>query len=411
MNPIADDILMHYGMPRRSGRYPWGSGEHPFQSSGDFLSRVEDLRKSGKSETEIANSLDMSTTELRAYKAIATNERRANLVRTARSLKEDGLNNSEAARKMGVAESTFRSLLDEDSENNMNEAKTVAKLIKNQIDKKGIIDVGEGVELEIGTSKEKLNQALVILEAEGYPSYSGGVPQATNPGKQTVVKVIGPKGTEHKDFYNYKNVHSYGDYLLDEVDIGDTSRKGFVFPSSMDSSRLKIRYADEDDGYGHTGVERDGVIEIRPGVADLSLGEAKYSQVRILVDGDRYLKGMAVYSDNIPDGYDVVFNTNKSSSVSKRDVLKEVKYTDSSKKEIDKDNPFGSLIKEDGGQSYYTDKNGEKKLSLINKRSDAGDWEDWSNALPSQFLSKQPMKLIKNNWDWQKRIKKMSSMN
>ena len=26
-----DDILIHYGMPRRSGRYPWGSGEDPYQ--------------------------------------------------------------------------------------------------------------------------------------------------------------------------------------------------------------------------------------------------------------------------------------------------------------------------------------------------------------------------------------------
>ena len=29
MNPIAEEILMHYGMPRRSGRYPWGSGDNP----------------------------------------------------------------------------------------------------------------------------------------------------------------------------------------------------------------------------------------------------------------------------------------------------------------------------------------------------------------------------------------------
>lgn len=26
--------LYHYGIPRRSGRYPWGSGDRPFQSSG-----------------------------------------------------------------------------------------------------------------------------------------------------------------------------------------------------------------------------------------------------------------------------------------------------------------------------------------------------------------------------------------
>ena len=43
---LTDDILMHYGMPRRSGRYPWGSGDNPYQHSGDFLSRVEELKKS-----------------------------------------------------------------------------------------------------------------------------------------------------------------------------------------------------------------------------------------------------------------------------------------------------------------------------------------------------------------------------
>ena len=29
--------LMHYGMPRRSGRYPWGSGKDPYQHCTDFL--------------------------------------------------------------------------------------------------------------------------------------------------------------------------------------------------------------------------------------------------------------------------------------------------------------------------------------------------------------------------------------
>ena len=32
MNSIVEDILMHYGMPRRSGRYPYGSGENPYLS-------------------------------------------------------------------------------------------------------------------------------------------------------------------------------------------------------------------------------------------------------------------------------------------------------------------------------------------------------------------------------------------
>ena len=40
-------VLEHYGTKRHSGRYPWGSGENPYQSSGDFLSRVIELKGSG----------------------------------------------------------------------------------------------------------------------------------------------------------------------------------------------------------------------------------------------------------------------------------------------------------------------------------------------------------------------------
>ena len=60
MNPIAEEILMHYGMPRRSGRYPWGSGENPYQHSGDFLSRVDELKSQGMSDTEIAKRQNIS---------------------------------------------------------------------------------------------------------------------------------------------------------------------------------------------------------------------------------------------------------------------------------------------------------------------------------------------------------------
>ena len=31
---LFDDHLEHYGLPRRSGRYKWGSGKHPYQSTG-----------------------------------------------------------------------------------------------------------------------------------------------------------------------------------------------------------------------------------------------------------------------------------------------------------------------------------------------------------------------------------------
>ncbi len=384
------DELMHYGMPRRSGRYPYGSGDDPYQHSGDFLGRIEKLKKENFTYTDtdgktwtgdnaIAKSMGLTTTQFRTQKSLAKDERRALDVATARGLRNKGHSLNEIAEKMGFNnDSSVRSLLNESSEIRMKQAKATADFLKKQVNEKGIIDVGTGVELELGISKEKLNQALYMLKLEGYPVYGAGVPQVTNPGKRTNIKVLCPPGTEHKDVYNYEDVHSVTDYIT--RDGGETYERAFVYPKSMDSKRLMIRYTE--DG----GVQKDGLVELRRGVDDLSLGDAHYAQVRILVDDHKYIKGMAVYSDDMPDGVDVIFNTNKKHDVAKMDVLKTI--TDNP------DNPFGSLIKEKGGQSYYIDKNGKKQLSLINKRAEEGDWGEWSDRLPSQFLSKQSMTLI-----------------
>lgn len=379
MNHIAEDILMHYGMPRRSGRYPWGSGDDPYQHGRDFLGRIEELKKKGWEETpeNIQKEFGYSTTQYRTEKALAKNERRVYNVAKARSLKDDGFGDSEIGRMMGVNESTVRSWLNTDSEIRMNMARKTADFIKDQVDKKGMIDVGGNVERELNISREKMNQALSILEAEGYPVYGGRVPQATNKGQLTTIKVICPPGTEHKEIYNFEKVNSLNDYV--SHDGGETFDK-FVYPKSMDSKRLKIRYAEEG------GIDKDGIVEIRRGVDDLSLGNSRYAQVRILVDGKKYIKGMAVYSDDMPDGVDVIFNTNKKLGTDKMDVLKNIKD--------DPDNPFGSLIKA-GGQSYYIDKDGKRQLSLINKRAEEGDWDEWADSLPSQFLSKQSLGLAK----------------
>ncbi len=87
-----------------------------------------------------------------------------------------------------------------------------------------------------------------------------------------------------------------------------------------------------------------------------------YAQVRILVDNKKYIKGMAVYSDDLPDGIDVRFNTNKSKSKSKMECLKDIKDGESHQSIL-------SLIKERGGQSYYIDKNGKEHLSLMDQKS------------------------------------------
>lgn len=395
-----DNSLMHYGMPRRSGRYPWGSGEDPYQHSGDFASRVQELRRQGLSDREVAQAVGCkTTTELRTKYSREISKRRADQIASARSMLADGHTQAEVARAMDIPESTLRSLLNERSEARTNAAGKAADALRTIVQEKGMIDVGTGVERELGISREKLTQALAILEEEGYMVYGGGVPQVTNPGKQTVLKVLCPPGTEHKDIYDYENVHTVKDYRIRTDEDGtEHLDKAFEYPASMDSKRLMIRYRDDVAPDGHTGVEKDGTIEIRRGLEDLSLGNSHYAQVRILVDNDKYLKGMAFYSDDMPDGVDVIFNTNKTRDQEGK-VLKGIKD--------DPHNPFGALLKEDGGQYHYTDENGERKLGLVNKTREEGDWGEWADTLPSQFLSKQSMKLINQQLTLAKADKRM----
>lgn len=390
-----EEFLEHYGMPRRSGRYPWGSGKEPYQSSRDFYGRVEEMRKKGfkyidedgkewTGDNAIAKSLGYSIGDFRTVYAIAKDERRTDQVARVKSLQSDGLNVSEIGRKMGIRESTVRSLLNNESELRMKQARETAAFLKKQVDEKGMVDVGKDVSRELNISKEKLDQALFILQAEGgYEVYGNRFAQVTNKGQMTTQRVLCKPGTEHSAIYDLDKVKTITDYI--SRDGGDTYEKKFTYPSSMDSKRLKIRY--KEDG----GIEKDGLVELRPGVPDLSLGESRYSQVRIMVDDKKYIKGMAVYGDpkDFPDGVDVIFNTNKSKTVEKLNVLKDIKS--------DPDNPFGSTIKDanQGGQYWYTDKNGKKKLGLINKRSDEGDWSEWADSLPAQFLSKQAIPMAK----------------
>lgn len=378
MNPVAEDILMHYGVKRRSGRYPWGSGDTPYQHSGDFLSRVQELKKQGVSEKDIVAALGLdSTTQLRAAYSIAKNERRQLTVAKIKSLQEDGLNNSEIGRELGMAESSVRSYLDEDSARRMNTALETANILKKELETKGVLDVGTGVEKELGISREKLEEAIYMLEADGV-GIRDGVGISTGPGKQTNVMVLRKPDISTRDIYQDTSlIKPVGEYH--STDGGKTFDKR-EYPASIDSNRVKIRYGDEG------GSQKDGVIEIRRGVEDLDLGNSHYAQVRILVDGTHYLKGMAMYSDDMPDGADIVFNTNKKTGTAKMDVLKKI--------QPDPDNPFGAYIKADG-QSWYTDAKGNKKLSAINKLKEEGDWDTMSRNLSSQFLSKQPYDLVK----------------
>ena len=406
MNPIANEIasylgsssmtdeefLQHYGMPRRSGRYPWGSGKDDYQHSIDFLGRIDKLKKQGWTETpeNIQDAFGLSVKDYRIEKSLCNNERRIYQVSTAKRLKEkEQLSNSEIGRKMGVNESTVRGWFDQEAEARMYQSRKTADFLKEQVTKKKMIDVGAEVERELNVSREKLDTALYILESQGYNIHGGRVPQPTNKNQMTTLKVLAEKDVPHSAIFEYDKIQTINDYI--SRDGGDTYEKKFTYPSSLDSKRLKVLLADDIGTDGRPAREKDGIIELRRGVEDLSLGESRYSQVRILVDNKSYLKGMAVYSDNMPDGVDVVFNTSKDSYAK---AMKKIKD--------DPDNPFGSAIKDadQGGQYWYTDsKTGKKKLGLINKRADEGDWTEWADALPSQFLSKQSKQMAKKQLD------------
>lgn len=392
--PPIEDVMIHYGVSvmdgapgRGSGRYPWGSGENPKQRTDTFMSRYNEYAGQGLTEKEIAEKMGTTTTKLRVQLSYAKSQKRMQMVDQAKSLRKEGKSLNEIADIMGFDnDSSVRSLLNENAETRMRQSTATADKLRELVNEKGFLDVGPGAERELGVSRTKFDQALYILEMEGYDTFNRRIPQATNPAQKTTLKVLTPPGTEYSEIYDASKIHSVGDYAI-SYDDGETFHKPFEFPSSLDSKRLMINYAE--DG----GLQKDGVIELRRGVKDLDLGDSKYAQVRILVDGTHYLKGMAVYADDLPDGVDVRFNTNKTQGTPLEKVLKPVKTTKDG--EIDRDNPFGSLIKEKGGQSYYLDDKGKEHLSLINKRADEGDWGEWADKLPSQFLAKQPIALIK----------------
>ena len=387
---VSEEDALHYGTPRHSGRYPWGSGDDPYQRNGDFLSRVDEFKKKGMSEPEIAEALNLSSTaKLRAKIDMANSQRRMYDINRARSLKDKGYGSTKIGEIMGISESSVRSLLDPGAEERTKALRKTADFLKDQVDSKGLIEIGTGVELELGVSETKMKHSIALLEEEGYRTANIKVDQATNPGKKTTVRVMfyapdldpeteeGRKGIYAHAYKNIDNIKSITEYQ--STDGGDTF-KTFQYPESISSKRVAVRY--DEDG----GSLMDGVIEIRPGVEDVSLGKSHYAQVRIAVDDTHYIKGMAIYSDDIPDGYDILVNSNKkrgtpliSSDPDAKQVLKPMK-TDAATGEIDRDNPFGALVKA-GGQETYVDKNGKERLKVINKLREEGDWEDYTKSL------------------------------
>lgn len=411
---LIDDELMHYGIGpddnppgRGSGRYPKGSGENPDQHDIGLGASYRKLRKQGYSESEAALYLGFinrkgqaAVSTLRAHISMEKNRRMRDLAEMVPKLKhERGMSDTAIAEKLGISPSSVRNYLNKDRKLNFDKSTNVAEALKEQLKTKNYIDVGPGVELEVNCSKDRLKTAIEMLKAEGYKEHLVKVEQLGQPGQFTTVKVIGNPDTEWKTVKNDPSlIKSFTDYF---VDNGET-KLGLQPPKSIDSSRIYVKYAE--DG----GTDKDGLIELRRGVDDISLGNNRYAQVRIAVDGTHYMKGMAVYSDDVPSGYDIIYNSNKKKGTplcgaDDNTVAKHMQTNADGS--INMDNPFGATIKANtydkeghitaGGQSYYIDKDGKRQLRVINKVNDEGDWQKWSKTISAQFLSKQQLPLIK----------------
>lgn len=388
-----EEELFHYGTPQRfagdphgSGRYREGSGKNPNQhGNGSILARVEELKSQGLSETQIAAELGMKTTQLRALKSIENAERIAKEQSWCMSLKDKGYKNAQISRITGLPEATVRNRLNPTLQERSNRYENTAKELKSYMDNgKPYLDIGKGVEKQLNISEEQLKTAIAILQEQGYKVSYIKVEQATNPGKNTTVKVLTKDDVPYTEIYQNRDKISspLGIYTED----GGQTWGNIKPPVSIDSKRIRVRYAE--DG----GTAKDGVIELRPGVEDLTLGQSSYAQVRIAVDGTHYLKGMAMYNDQLPPGVDILFNTNKHNDTpmmgsKDNSVLKPLK--------ADKDNPFGSTVR----QYEYPDKNGNLHQSPINIVNDDTDWGKWAKNLSSQMLSKQEPMLAKRQLD------------
>ena len=371
------DYLAHVGVSvldgapgPGSGRYPYGSGERPFQNFRDFKNRQRALRAKGVTDQkELANYFGMSIREYRKYVTLANAAIAREDYYKARKMKDHGYSDQQIAEELGRSASSVRDLLAKDASRKQQIIDDTAELLRTSLETQGgYIDVGSSSELLVGVNRSNFDAALKQLESEGYQVVPMSIKQQFGQGN-TNYKLLVPAGTTRAEIFNNS------DQIRPPVDIHidpETGEKLSLRPvQSISSKRLQVKYAEEG------GIDKDGVIELRRGVSDLDLGNAKYAQVRIGVDGTHFLKGMAVYADDLPDGIDIRFNTNKKQGTPLEEVLKPMKDPDN------KLNPFGAAIRP-----------GLQK-GAINIVNEEGHWDEWSKTLSSQFLSKQSPALAK----------------
>lgn len=456
---VGHDRLTLDGAPGKSGRYPWASGDSPYQRDSEpWYVGYELLKKQGVPEAQIAAEFGFSsTTEARKQISIDKAEREQEIKQRAQEIYLTSTTSpTEIARAISTeykqySEATVRGWIKNGFNTKMTAMQSTAKSLIDESNKTGFVDIGKGVAQSMGISDQALKNAVqYLVTKQGYETTEVQVNQLGTHNKTTVQVLVNPKKLTGDTKINYQDneitLNEYSKILTDKMkdkneltvdEIEERVRKsstyqvakiaasnndivapgfdtrektdvkiGFEKPASVSSDRIMVKYADVTYDDGFTGQDRDGLIEIRRGVNDLSLGDALYAQVRINVDNKNYIKGMAVYSDNLPDGVDIVVNSNKKSDKSLDEVLKPLKTLDNGK--VDWSNPFGANI-EPKGQSYYEDPNGKykgknlgedydpsKKYSLnkINKVNEEGKWDEWSKGLSVQFLSKQNQEFI-----------------
>lgn len=383
---MADDYLKHYGTPRHSGRYPWGSGKNP-QRNRNFLQRADDLAAQGLSKREIAETMGLSTGDYTAMRRIYKDQLATENQLQAQKLRDKGWSNVAIADKLGVSEGSVRNMLKPGRERRENRTQFVANQLKEYLKEKPYLDIGEGVNRQLNISEEQLHAARLLLEDEGYTVHNVRLPQVNNPKQFTELKILCRDDVSRSELMkNHLGEITSPEGIYFE-NYGDTVVKTKPV-ANISSKRLSVKYAE--DG----GDKKDGVIEIRPGLEDISLGGRRYAQVRIGVDGTHYLKGMAVYGDpkKMPPGADIVFNTSKHKGIA---VMGEGDDTVLKPMKKDPTNPFGASFR----QWNWTDAKGKEHLSPVNIVNDDEDWEGWKKNLSSQFLSKQLPSLAKKQLD------------
>lgn len=390
--------LAHYGILRRSGRYPWGSSGNESTRNKKFLDIYEDFKRQGVDDvafcqyfgigtTDRHGKFHSSTTQLRAAKAVAKNEQKMAQIGQAQRLKDKGYSNGAIAAKMKLpGESSVRALLAPGAADKAEALISVSKMLQSEVDDKKWVDVGSGVENHIGVSKEKLNQAVFMLKEKGYEVHTVPIPQIGVRGNKTRTKVLALPGTTQHDAWKAQDDIQQ---LSSRSDDGGRSFPKKHDPVSIGLDRVQVRFSEKDAKDNEIGGGlADGVIYVRPGLKDLSLGGKSYAQVRIKVGDEHFLKGMAVYKDDLPKGVDLLFNTSKTDTGTKTDAMKPIGP--------DPDFPFESVVR-----PLVLDINTEHERveSAMNIVFDEGKWNEWQDTLSSQMLSKQSPELAKEQLD------------